>query len=321
MTSTRTTYSFTINHLPEDVLTFTGEKFHNFVKELLGESTADLLTIQAINNVPSFLLSDNIDDVVEFGADSEEMKALREKVSFAFRDGTYHVKLEEENKKIRNLQKITKKTNSISSILREEINPTSQPLATTINSTSPASSTKEINPTSPSLTTEINPVSQQLSTTIIPTSPKPLNVINSRSPPLMTKDDHVEFLLNLMKKWTEYIDYTINITFNNNVVEGVVNCKCGVQIKLRTRNEKKRQYDEQNQLPIDINSNDRNKNMNDNRRTASQKPLSEITTNTSTSQRHQTDIIVLSTTNSAKRNSSNSRAASSQQSSAKRHER
>ncbi|CAF4339400.1 unnamed protein product, partial [Rotaria magnacalcarata] len=235
--------------------------------------------------------------------------------------------------------------------------PTSQPLATTINSTSPASSTKEINPTSPSLTTEINPVSQQLLTTIIPTSPKPLNVINSRSPPLMTKDDHVEFLLNLMKKWTECnkenlhfdqielipdIDYTINITFNNNVVEGVVNCKCGVQIKLRTRNgklkitnfykhlrtpscsmmrEKKRQYDEQNQLPIDINSNDRNKNMNDNRRTASQKPLSEITTNTSTSQRHQTDIIVLSMTNSPKRNSSNSRAANSQQSSAKRHKR
>jgi hypothetical protein len=155
-------------------------------------------------------------------------------------------KLEEENKKIRNLRKITKKTNSISSILGKEINPRSQPLATTINSTSP-SSTKETNPTSPSLTTEINPISQQLSTTIIPTSPEPLNVINSRSPPLMTKDDHVEFLLNLMKKWTENnkedlhfdqielipdIDYTISITFNNNVVEGVVNSKCGVRVKL-----------------------------------------------------------------------------------------
>jgi hypothetical protein len=50
----------------------------------LGESTADLLNIQAISNVPSFLLSDNIADVVELGADSEEIIALREKVSFAF---------------------------------------------------------------------------------------------------------------------------------------------------------------------------------------------------------------------------------------------
>jgi hypothetical protein len=62
--STGTKYSFNINHLPKDVLIFTDEKFHNFVKELLGESTADLLNIQAINNVPSFLLSDNIADVV-----------------------------------------------------------------------------------------------------------------------------------------------------------------------------------------------------------------------------------------------------------------
>ncbi len=160
-----------------------------------------------------------------------------------------------------------------------------------------------------------------------------------------------------MKKWTENnkedlhfdqielipdIDYTISIKFNNNVVEGVVNCKCGVRIKLRTRNdklqitnfykhlrtpscsmmrEKKRQYDEQNQSPIYINSNDKNKNMNDNRRTASQQPLSEITTNALTSQRHRADIISLSTTNNPKRNSSNLRAASSQQSSTKRHKR
>jgi len=82
--------------------------------------------------------------------------------------------------------------------------------------------------------------------------------------------------------------------------------------------EKKRQYDKQNHLPNDINSNDRNNNLNDNRRTALQHPLSEITTNVSTSQRHREDIISSSTTNNAKRNSSNLRAASSQQPSTKR---
>jgi hypothetical protein len=87
------------------------------------------------------------------------------------------------------------------------------------------------------------------------TLPEPIKVIKSRSPPLITKYDHVEFVLSLMKKWNENnkenlhfdqielipdIDYAISITFNNNVVEGVVNCKCGFRIKLRERSDKLR---------------------------------------------------------------------------------
>jgi hypothetical protein len=59
----------------------------------LGAVAADLLNIQAINNVPSFLLCDNVGDVGELGENSEEIDALRKNVSFAFPDGTYHIKI------------------------------------------------------------------------------------------------------------------------------------------------------------------------------------------------------------------------------------
>ncbi|CAF3579647.1 unnamed protein product [Rotaria sp. Silwood1] len=55
----KTTYAFDTNQLPKDVLSFTDEKFYGFVKEILGKTAADLLQIQAINNVPSFLLKEN----------------------------------------------------------------------------------------------------------------------------------------------------------------------------------------------------------------------------------------------------------------------
>lgn len=91
--TTTTTYSFNTNNLPKDVLSYTDDKFYDFVKELLGQSAADLLNIQAINNVPSFLLSDDVCDIIELAVESKEIDALREKISFAFRDGTYHVKM------------------------------------------------------------------------------------------------------------------------------------------------------------------------------------------------------------------------------------
>jgi hypothetical protein len=363
MDSIKTTYSFNANQLPEDVLSYTDDKFYGFVREMLGDSAADLLNIQAINNVPSFLLTDNICDIIEFGAESEEIDALRGKFSFASRDGTFHVKLgiknsfkflnkllssklEEENKKKRSLQTTKKislsspsltKTNSISSRLSTTIDSTSPQLttetdstppglttvtnlissrvSTTIDSTSPQLTT-ETDSTPPGLTTVTNSISSRLSTTtdLTPpqlttktnsTPPRPIKTINSRSPPLTTKDDHVKFILNLMKKWTENnkedlsfdqielkpdVDYTISISDDNNIIEGTVKCKCGVRIKLRKRSdkfqitnfykhlrtsscsmmrEKTRQHNEQNQLPNDTIDNHNNNNTNDNQSTAS----------------------------------------------------
>ncbi|CAF3876645.1 unnamed protein product [Rotaria sp. Silwood1] len=408
MDNTTTTYSFNTNNLPDDVLSYTDNKFYDFVKELLGQSAAELLKIQAINNVPSFLLSDDVCDIIELAVESEEIDALREKISFAFRDGTYHVKigirnnfrylnkllslkLEEENKKKRNSQKTTTKINSTSSSLTTENNSTLLPLTNTINSTllsliaetnSPAPPLTTINSTSPSLSTKTNSTSSSLETTSNSTSSplrrtsnsissplrrtsnttsSPLRrTINSRSTPLTTKDEHFEFILNSMKKWTENskenlhldqlelkpdVDYTISITDNNNVIEGVIKCKCGARIRLRKRDgkfqitnfykhlrsatcfvikEKKKQLDQQKQLSNNTSSNYNNSNANDDQSTAassitSQQPLSDMTINASTSKSRQTNLISLSTASGTKRNSSSLKATSSPQSSAKKY--
>ncbi|CAF3609521.1 unnamed protein product [Rotaria sp. Silwood1] len=89
----KTTYAFDTNQLPKDVLSFTDEKFYGFVKEILGKTAADLLQIQAINNVPSFLLSNDVCAVIELDIDSKELDELRQKISFSCRDGTCRVKV------------------------------------------------------------------------------------------------------------------------------------------------------------------------------------------------------------------------------------
>ncbi|CAF2923431.1 unnamed protein product [Rotaria sp. Silwood2] len=329
-----TAYSFNTNNLPDDVLSYTDGKFYYFVEELLGQSAADLLKIQAINNIPSFLLSDDVCDIIELAVESEEIDALRKKISFAFRDGTYHVKigirnnfkylnkllsmkLEEENKKKRNPQKTTTKINSMSSSLATENNSASLPLTNTMNSTlpslttetnSPASPLTTINSTSPSLSTETNSTSPSLETKSY-SEPPLLRKINSRTLPLTTKDEHIQFILSLVKKWTENskenlhldelelkpdVDYTISITDNNNVIDGAIKCRCGTRIRLRIRDgkfqitnfykhlrsptcfmmkEKIKQHNQQKQLSNNTSSNNNNSNTNDNQSTA----LSSIT--------------------------------------------
>jgi hypothetical protein len=51
MDNTTTTHSFNTNQLPDDVLSYTDDKFYNFMKEVLGLWAADLSNIQATNNV------------------------------------------------------------------------------------------------------------------------------------------------------------------------------------------------------------------------------------------------------------------------------
>ncbi|CAF1482401.1 unnamed protein product [Adineta steineri] len=313
-----------------DVLTFSDDKFYNYVRNLLGEATAGVLNVQCINNEPSFLLIENICELIELGSNSEELEEIRKKTTFAYRDGSYRVKIgiknylnylnkllsskvEEENKKIRNSQNAVKITDSTLLMQEEENNPISQQSTTTIDTTlslieispDPAlhTSTTKINSISPFVETETNLSLQPLTTTEtsqmfdqLPistsvTSPEPINKINLRTPALLSKDDHTEFLLNLVKKWNQAnkdlhfgqiqlvpdIDYKINITHDNNVLQGIIICNCGTRVKLRTRSgkfqitnfykhlrtpscsmmkEKKKNYNEQNQSTDNTNDND-----------------------------------------------------------------
>ncbi|CAF3818223.1 unnamed protein product [Adineta steineri] len=363
------------NNLPEDILTFSDDKFYNYVKNLLGEATAGGLNAQCINNVPSFLLSENICELIELGSNSEELEEIRKKTTFAYRDGSYRVKIvEEENKKIRNLQKTVKTTDSVLSISEEEENnptsqqltttmnttlslieitpdPSSQPLITIINSTSPFVETETNLSLQPLTTTETSQMFDQLPISTSVTSSEPINKINLRTPALLSKDDHAEFLLNLVNKWSQAnkdlyfgqiellpdIDYKINIAHDNNVLQGIIICNCGTRAFTQSimlygeRKEKK--YNEQNQSADNSNDNDCINNMdndgdntdndvdniNDGQQMASQQPLLEINTNVLSSQPSQADVTLLSTTKNAKRNSSYLTATSSQQSSSKRH--
>ncbi|CAF4150569.1 unnamed protein product [Adineta steineri] len=362
------------NNLPEDILTFSDDKFYNYVRNLLGEATAGVLNAQCINNVPSFLLSENICELIELGSNSEELEEIRKKTTFAYRDGSYRVKIvEEENKKIRNSQNAVKITDSTLLMQEEENNPTSQQLTTTMNTTlslieiAPDPSSQPlitiINSTSPFIETETNPPLQPLSTTEssqmldqVPistsvTSPEPINKINSRSPALLSKDDHAEFLLNLVNKWSQAnkdlyfgqielipdIDYKINIAHDNNVLQGIIICNCGTRAFTHSimlyDERKERKYNEQNQSADNTNDNDCINttdndddntdndvdNINDGQLMASQQPLLEINTNVLSSQPSQADVTLLSTTKNARRNSSHLKATSSQQSSSKRH--
>ncbi|CAF4266965.1 unnamed protein product, partial [Rotaria sordida] len=134
--------------------------------------------------------------------DSKELDDLRQKVSFSCRDGTYRVKAA-----IKNDSKYFKKL--LLSKLEEN--------------------------------GKIKPRSRQTITKVYPASS------------ILTQENHAEFVYNLIKKWVQDnkenfnfnelelkpdIDYTLTITDNNNVVEGVIRCKCGVKIKLRKKGDK-----------------------------------------------------------------------------------
>ena len=191
----KTTFPFDIKQLPIDVLTFTDEKFYGFVKEMLGQTAVDLLQIQAINNVPSFLLSHDVCAVIELDIDSQELDDLRRKICFRCRDGSYHVKIG-----IKNDFKYLKEL--LLSKLKEN---------------------KKTKPKPRQVTTKIYSTSSILT-------------------------NHTEFAYNLINKWVEDnkenfncdeleltpdVDYTLTISDNDDDIQGVIKCKCGVKIKLR----------------------------------------------------------------------------------------
>jgi hypothetical protein len=259
MDTTKTTNVFDTNKLSDDVLSLTDDKFYDFVKEVLGKTAADLLKIQAINNVPSFLLSNDLCGVIELDIVSEELDDLRQKISFSIKDGTCHVKtgihndfkylkkllslkLEEgDRKKKRNTKQTTTKINSTLPSVIKTIDLSSSPLATSINLSSSSLATS-IDLSSSPLTTTINLALPPLTTTTNSSSPPSTTTIKSKlsplttttissSSPLTTKNDHIEFISGLIKRWSENnkenlyfgqpelnpdVDYTINITDNNN---------------------------------------------------------------------------------------------------------
>ncbi|CAF3605642.1 unnamed protein product [Rotaria sp. Silwood1] len=308
----KTTYAFDTNQLPKDVLSFTDEKFYGFVKEILGKTAADLLQIQAINNVPSFLLSNDVCAVIELDIDSKELDELRQKISFSCRDGTCRVKVG-----IKNDFKYLKRL--LLSKLEEngKIKPRQKQTTTKIYST-------------PSVLTKENHV-EFIHTSIkkwVEDTKENVNLDNLELKP--------------------GADYTLTITDNDNDLEGSIRCKCGVKIKLRKRDGKfqitnfykhlrsltcsmikeKKNHSQQHQMLhniIDNNNYDVENNNNyqttDSLPATPQQSLSQTFLNLPTSSSYRANVSSSSMTKGTKRISSNLTSTYSQQlsSAAKRH--
>ena len=82
--------SLDTSKLPQDILTYTDKQFYDFVESFCGQDASDLLSIQAIRSVDSFLHIQDIYSIFEI--DSEDIKHIQTKCGFKKRNGTYTVR-------------------------------------------------------------------------------------------------------------------------------------------------------------------------------------------------------------------------------------
>ena len=77
--------SLDTSRLPRDVLTYTNKRFFDFIQSFCGKDEADLLAIQSIRSVDSFL---SVEDVYSiFSLDSEDLDAIQKRCGFRNRNG------------------------------------------------------------------------------------------------------------------------------------------------------------------------------------------------------------------------------------------
>lgn len=82
--------SVNTSRLPQDVFTYTNEHFFKFIESFCGKDEADLLSIQSIRSVDSFL---SIEDAYSiFALDSDDVKEIQERCGFKNRNGTFIVR-------------------------------------------------------------------------------------------------------------------------------------------------------------------------------------------------------------------------------------
>lgn len=82
--------SLDTSRLPKDVLNYADKQFYDFVKNFCGQDASDLLSIQAIRSVDSFLSVQNVYSIFEL--DSDDVKDIQKQCGFQKRNGTYTVR-------------------------------------------------------------------------------------------------------------------------------------------------------------------------------------------------------------------------------------
>ena len=82
--------SLDTSRLPKDALTYTDEKFFKLIRSFCGKDGSDILSIQSIRSVDSFLAIQDIYAIFEL--DSEDVQEIQKQCGFRKRNGTYTVK-------------------------------------------------------------------------------------------------------------------------------------------------------------------------------------------------------------------------------------
>jgi hypothetical protein len=85
-----TRMSLDTSRLPKDALTYTDEQFFKLIQSFCGKDGSDLLSIQAIRSVDSFLSIQDIYSIFEL--DSDDVQEIQKRCGFRKRNGTYTVK-------------------------------------------------------------------------------------------------------------------------------------------------------------------------------------------------------------------------------------
>jgi hypothetical protein len=85
-----TRMSLDTSRLLKDALTYTDEQFFKLIQSFCGKDGSDLLSIQAIRSVDSFLSIQDIYSIFEL--DSDDVQEIQKRCGFRKRNGTYTVK-------------------------------------------------------------------------------------------------------------------------------------------------------------------------------------------------------------------------------------
>ena len=91
MTSLTSRFLTDTSVLPHDILTLQYYQFFHVVKNLVGDTVSELLRIQAIQNVQTFMLVPDITAILKL--DSAELENIKRQTCFHLDDGDYVIKV------------------------------------------------------------------------------------------------------------------------------------------------------------------------------------------------------------------------------------
>ncbi|CAF1245692.1 unnamed protein product [Rotaria sordida] len=208
------------SRLPDDILSYTDQRFYDFVESFLGKLHSRLLAQLHISSVPCFLLTENPCAIFNMDIDDEILEKLSKEICVKLKNNQFIVKPGIENSFKCLKQLLSKKTEEKLKKKRK-----GQQRSTNLGNT-------------------ISTQSSSFSSASISLS-QPLSATNSLS--LLTLDEHRQYLLNLIQQWCidnksslqlnqlelkEGVDFTFFFLTVNDGLEATVECKCGSKISL-----------------------------------------------------------------------------------------